>query len=131
MGDVESYIAIGVYWLKLTAELISIMIIASGILVSTFKLLRQLRMPDIRIYNDVRLGFSRYLVLALEFQLAADLVGTSLTPTWDQLGRLAVIATIRTFLNFFLQYELKQEKSPVAENPPTITGETADSGKLS
>ena len=122
MGDVESYIVIGVQWVKLTAELISVLIIASGIAASVYKLLRPLRLPDIKIYNEVRLGFSRYLVLALEFELAADILGTSLTPTWDQLGRLAVIAVIRTFLNFFLQYEIKQERSPDGEIPVKAGG---------
>lgn len=117
MADVESYLIVGVQWVKLVAELISVSIIASGILVSLYKLLRPLRLPDVRIYNEVRLGFSRYLVLALEFELAADILGTSLTPTWDQLGRLAVIAAIRTFLNFFLQYEIKHEKDQPSEKP--------------
>lgn len=56
----------------------------------------------------VGLRFSRWLVVALTFQLAADIIGTSITTDWDALGRIAVIAVIRTFLNFFLEKELRE-----------------------
>lgn len=45
--------------------------------------------------------------------MAADIIGTAVSPSWDQLGKLAVIATIRTFLSFFLQYEMKEEKPAI------------------
>ena len=122
MNDLESYIVTGIQWLKLAAEVISVFVIASGILFSLYNLLRPLRLPDITTYNRVRLGFSRYLVLALEFQLAADLLSTSISPTWDQLGKLAVVAAIRTFLNFFLQYELKKERSEATDKPASAGG---------
>jgi len=113
MSAVETYVMIGVGWLKLIAETISVLIIASGLLASAYNLIRPLRLPDVGTYDKVRLGFSRYLVLALEFELAADILSTTISPTWDQLGRLAVVAAIRTFLNFFLQYEIKREKAGV------------------
>src|SRR5262245_17688595 len=47
-------------------------------------------------FRSIRLRFSRYLSLALEFQLAADLLSTAIAPTFDELGRLAIIAVIRT-----------------------------------
>jgi uncharacterized membrane protein len=54
------------------------------------------------------MGLARGLSLALEFQLAADIVGTAISPDWDQIGKLAAVAAIRTFLNFFLQRELAE-----------------------
>jgi uncharacterized membrane protein len=56
----------------------------------------------------VGLRFSRWLVVALTFQLAADIIGTAITTDWDALGRIAVIAVIRTFLNYFLEKELRE-----------------------
>jgi uncharacterized membrane protein len=50
------------------------------------------------------------MALALEFQLAADVLGTTISPSWDQLGRLGAIAVIRTFLNFFLGREIAEEE---------------------
>jgi uncharacterized membrane protein len=66
-----------------------------------------------RRFTEVRLDFARYLALALEFQLAADVLQTAISPTWDQLGILAAIATIRTALNFFLAREMKEERTLV------------------
>jgi uncharacterized membrane protein len=45
--------------------------------------------------------------LALEFELAGDLVRTVIDPTWADLGQLAAIAVIRTFLNYFLDRDLE------------------------
>ena len=60
-------------------------------------------------FNAIRLGFARYLALALEFQLGADILSTAITPTWDAIARLAAIAIIRTALNFFLMREISEE----------------------
>ena len=43
-------------------------------------------------FRSIRLRFSRYLSLALEFQLAADLLSTAIAPTFDELGKLAITA---------------------------------------
>jgi len=54
--------------------------------------------------------YARYLVGGLTFQLAADIIESSLATSWgwDELGRLAAIAVIRTFLNFFLERDLEK-----------------------
>ena len=54
----------------------------------------------------VRLGV--WLLLALEFELAADIVRTVIAPTWARLGQLAAIAVIRTFLNYFLEKDVER-----------------------
>jgi uncharacterized membrane protein len=53
------------------------------------------------------LDYARWLVAALTFQLGADIVATSYAPTWDELGRLAVVAVVRTFLSYFLDREME------------------------
>ena len=60
-------------------------------------------------YNGVRLTLARYLAVALEFQLAADILSTAIAPSWDQIGKLGAIAVIRTALNVFLTKELEAE----------------------
>ncbi len=60
-------------------------------------------------FNQIRLRFGVWLALALEFQLGADIVGTTVAPSIEALGRLALIAVIRTFLNYFLSKELEAE----------------------
>ncbi len=59
--------------------------------------------------ENVRLRLARWLAVALEFELAADILRTAVAPTWDEIGKLAAIATLRTLLNYFLQKEIEQQ----------------------
>lgn len=56
--------------------------------------------------EEVRLRLGRWLALALEFELGADILRTAVAPTWSEIGQLAAIAAIRTILNYFLQQEI-------------------------
>ena len=58
--------------------------------------------------RDVWLHYARWLVAGLSFQLAADILSTSIAPSRDELVRLAIVAVIRTLLNFFLERELSE-----------------------
>jgi uncharacterized membrane protein len=60
-------------------------------------------------FNKIRLKFGMWLALALEFQLGADILATTITPSLESLAQLALIAVIRTFLNYFLSKELEAE----------------------
>lgn len=62
----------------------------------------------------IRLSFARYLALALELQLAADILYTAIAPTWDGIGKLAATAVIRTALNYFLGLEMDRERAASA-----------------
>src|SRR5262245_55857900 len=53
-----------------------------------------------------RLGM--WLLLGLEFELAADIVQTVISPGWADIGELGAIAAIRTFLNYFLEKDLRE-----------------------
>ncbi len=59
--------------------------------------------------------YARWLVAGLTFQLAADIIGTAFAPSWDEIGQLAAIAVIRTFVNFFLERDLAEEEKRAAE----------------
>lgn len=54
------------------------------------------------------LRFATWILLALEFALAADIVRTAVAPTWDDITKLAVIAAIRTMLNYFLAKDIAE-----------------------
>lgn len=68
---------------------------------------------DARSFSSVRLGLGRFLALGLEFQLASDLLRTAVAPSFEEIGKLAAIAAIRTALNFFLARELQEERELV------------------
>lgn len=57
----------------------------------------------------IRLNLGKGLALTLEFLLAADILRTAVSPTWEDIGKLGAIAAIRTILNFFLERELKHD----------------------
>ena len=59
-------------------------------------------------FREVLLRYGRWLVAGLTFQLAADIIETSIAPSWEEVGRLGAIAVIRTFLNFFLERDLAE-----------------------
>ena len=67
------------------------------------------------------LHYARWLVAGLTFQLAADILATSIAPNWDELVRLATVAAIRTLLNFFLERDLsefrRRQSDPVDSKP--------------
>src|SRR5690242_14977720 len=61
--------------------------------------------------EEVRLTLGRWLALALEFELAADILRTAVAPTWNEIGQLAAIIVLRTALNFFLQREIDKAEA--------------------
>lgn len=56
--------------------------------------------------REIWLKFATWILLGLEFALAADLLRTAVAPTWEDIAKLAVIATIRTMLNYFLAKDI-------------------------
>ena len=62
----------------------------------------------IQLNEAIRLKLGSYLVLALEFFIAGDIVKTIITPTWQSLGILGAIVVIRTILSYFLTKDLKK-----------------------
>ncbi len=95
---------------KLCLEAISVFCVFFGV-VKTLQLAIQLnrRYGDDFPFSSIRIRLGVWLALALEFQLGADILATTITPTTITLIRLGAIALIRTFLNYFLNQELKQE----------------------
>jgi uncharacterized membrane protein len=70
--------------------------------------------------EGIRLHFARWLALALEFELGADILRTAIAPTWSDIGQLAAIATIRTLLNYFLQKEIDRAIERYPEMMPRM-----------
>ncbi len=63
--------------------------------------------------NEMRLTLGRWLAVALEFELTADILNTAVTPTWSDIEKLAAIATLRTALNYFLDRDIRAESAPM------------------
>ncbi len=109
-SEVEQVTRAGVAWLRLGVEVLGALVIAVGLAVAVAGLVRHARGGDGASFTPVRLQLARYLALALELQLAADILSTAIAPGWPQIGKLAAIAVIRTGLNYFLMLEMKTEQ---------------------
>ena len=92
----------GVDLLVRLVEAAGAVVIFIGAVVAVVGFLRLLPKGDPERFTSVRLSLGRFLALGLEFQLASDVLRTAIAPTFEELGKLAAVAAIRTALNFFL-----------------------------
>jgi uncharacterized membrane protein len=107
-------------YLSLIIEILGAIVIGVGLLQFLVGYLPKVFHPKQYVYNALlRVKFGSSLAIALELLLAADILKTAVAPTWEDIGKLAAIAAIRTALNYFLEKELKQIEER-AENPETI-----------
>lgn len=99
-----------VQWLKLGIETVGAALVAVGVIVAIVQLVRAFARRQTADFTGTRLTLARYLALALEFQLGADILSTAIAPSWQQIGKLGAIAVIRTGLNYFLSREMVEER---------------------
>jgi uncharacterized membrane protein len=105
---------------SLLVELAAVIVVSFGALEAFVKLLWIVAMPGTTHGERKALWrrFGMWLLLGLEFELAADIIGSVISPTWKDIGELGAIAVIRTFLNYFLEQDLERAEEsgePVAE----------------
>ncbi len=108
--NVEGFVLGFVQWLRLIIEIMGAAAIAIGSAISVWRFFRSIITQKQTDFNGIRLTLARYLTLALEFQLGADILSTAIAPSWQEIGKLGAIAVIRTGLNFFLSREIKEER---------------------
>ena len=104
----EEYTKLWTTYLAGAIELCAAALVGLAAIRATFKSLVfffRRHTPDL---NDepIRLELGRWLALALEFELGADILRTAVAPTWNEIGQLAAIVVLRTALNYFLQKEI-------------------------
>ena len=107
------------------AALIIAIAVVEGVIRTLLLILQSFSPSDASSHEakeDVRLRLGRWLALALEFLLAADILRTAVAPSWSEIGQLAAIATIRTALNFFLQLEIDRAEQRKAVPPESRVG---------
>jgi uncharacterized membrane protein len=106
----EESVVNAVHWLRLLIEVTGALVIGVGVLVAMYGLAATLAGRRGAEFIPIRLTLARYLILALELQLASDIVSTAVAPSWDQIGKLGAIAVIRTALNFFLMRDVREAR---------------------
>jgi uncharacterized membrane protein len=98
--------------MRLVVEAIGAAVIGIGAVSTVVLFARSLLASGKYPTSDIRLHLGHFLVLGLEFQLAADVLATTIAPTWEAVRLLAAIVVIRTVLNYFLSKELEREQAP-------------------
>src|SRR5689334_23945836 len=100
-------------------DAIALLVIVFGTIEATVRVARaMLDQPSGQERRDVWLRYARWLVAGLTFQLAADIIETSISTNWQTIGRVAATAVIRTFLNYFLERDVEQQQRACAAEPP-------------
>jgi len=122
-SGMEALVSAAVQWLVLLSEVIAAVLIGIGIVLTLVSLIKILGRPKYEGFEKTRLTLARFMALALEFQLAADVLATAVAPSWTQIGKLGAIAVIRTALNFFLAREIKEEEKASSEAAPPAGSE--------
>ena len=116
-------------WLTVSAEsavmithAMALVIIVIGTLQAFLRSVRVIFSPSAAgtLFRDAYLQYARWLVGGLTFQLAADIIESSIAPSWDEIGRLGAIALIRTFLNFFLERDLAEMERREVESTRAV-----------
>jgi uncharacterized membrane protein len=113
-------------FIALCLEALALVTVVIGAIEATIGIVRHVRVTHMSnaAKRAIWLEFARWLVAALTFQLAADVVATTVAPTWDEIGRVAAIAAIRTFLTFFLDRDIDTIRLRKRETP-SVGGEAA------
>lgn len=102
-------------------EILAAIVIAVALLQFIYNyVLSVARSNSSRTIQDLRIRFGSSLTVSLELLLGADILATAIAPTWDEIGKLAAIATLRTALNYTLEREL--QSSAAAKETDLIPG---------
>jgi uncharacterized membrane protein len=96
-------------WVAVGIEALAIGIIVVGAITTTIvflvRIIKEGALDD--CYRRFRSDFGKAILLGLEFLIASDIVGTvAVGPTYTDLGILALLVVIRTFLSFSLELEI-------------------------
>jgi uncharacterized membrane protein len=97
--------------IALAAELACVLAVAVGVATTLVRCgitIAKGMAADNTARRAVFVGFAGWIILALEFALAADIARTAIAPTWNEIGQLAAIAAIRTALNYFLEKDVEE-----------------------
>jgi uncharacterized membrane protein len=101
---------------KTIAEAVAVLVVGYGVIEGFLRLLWIAVTPGATHgeRKEVWRRLGMWLLLALEFELAADIVGSVVSPSWQDIGELGAIAVIRTFLNYFLERDLEESEQEKA-----------------
>jgi len=110
---------------RMLSEAAAVIVVTFGSLEAFLKLLWIGVTPKAThgVRKEVWRRFGTWLLLGLEFELAADIIASVVSPTWQDIGELGAIAVIRTFLNYFLERDLENAEKAQELSAPRVASE--------
>jgi len=98
-----------------SAEIIAAILIGFALLKVLFHFATRLHPSNMKISKEeIRVKFGSSVAVSLELLLGADVLATAVSPNWNDIGKLAAIAVLRTALNYFLDREIHQIQHAVS-----------------
>jgi uncharacterized membrane protein len=129
-AEVEEFFIQAAHAAVLLIEAAAVLVVSFGSLEALFKLLVVMAKPGAShgMRKAIWRRFGVWLLLGLEFALAADIITSVISPTWEDIGELGAIAVIRTFLNYFLEHDLENAETAAerAQSPVPSTERTRE-----
>ena len=111
MNELEEFVKVFTLSLGSIVEGIAAIIVSLAIIRALVVYVRNLVSSEYAMDKTaIRLTLGKSLAVVLEFLLAADILRTAVAPTWNDIGKLAAIAALRTLLNYFLERELNRSE---------------------
>ncbi|MDF1527369.1 MAG: DUF1622 domain-containing protein [bacterium] len=95
-------------------SLIGVLVVLWGTVETVFRFLKDKLGgvgTSIAMDASMRQELSAHLLLGLEIFIAADIISSVSSPTWEKVGILGAVVGIRTVLSYFLTIEMEKEKS--------------------
>ena len=113
----EQGLRVVIGYLVILVEACGALVVVAGVARSIVEYVRTFLSHDQSTLTSLRLRLGQNMVMGLEFLVAADILRTSLTPTWNEMLLLAALISLRTILNYFVERELRAlgvDRSPSA-----------------
>lgn len=118
----EEFVILVISYIVPIVEACGAAVIVMGVIRAIIHHLRCGLRLDLECLDDLRLVLVESLIMGLEFQLAADVLKTAISPTWNQVLVLAALVGLRIALSVVLERELHT----ICHTPATTAGQSSE-----
>jgi uncharacterized membrane protein len=100
-------------YISISIGIVGIFIVLWGVIVGLVEFIRAQiahlgRKRKLLPLEKIRIDLGRYLLLGLEFLIAADIIRTIVKPSLEEVAVLVAIVAIRTVISYFLNKEIER-----------------------
>ncbi len=103
----EIYLDLIIGYLIMGIEAAGALVVVIGALRTFFFYFLDLFTSRHRDISSLRLMLGQSMIMGLEFLVAADILRTATSPTWNDILFLLALIIMRTLLNYLLEWEME------------------------